>query len=526
MNQPALLPTSIRTISEGSEDLDFDELLHKAIDRIQKLAGEELRWTDYNLHDPGLTLLEAILWAMSDLRYRTDIRAHWNRRICFESPLALCVEAAPTKFPIEENDRSRLASTRRLWLQFALDYFDQAYSVSQQTDSNPKRTEQLPELQSRLQGLWDSLEHNVNDRTEPSPPSKYLPPIDIWTHRIRAWSLDSLPNELKERLFELRNDAAQSESDDAHAQVDAQVKQTLGWCPSRAEILASGIRKEVAPDQCEDDRGGALVWPPLPTQMLSVAPCLADDYAARLQAHWHHHGTGEVHPSRLWVVTGRACGITWDGQPVQTPVIDLPGTVSLLVDPEGRYHQGKSVSQQVASEQRKGFLDHCRRAFYDQAPCVADSRRYWNHEDILSGVEIHRTLCDEVCVGIVGRKLLHLRIRVLIDPSFHKENIRKEVSDVISDGLYFGFKEQRAFGYELANLDRRVGWLPNLVVRPTEIRNAILHVVGVEQITDLSMSLDDGADKSWTGDAVALPAYTVPTIGNCTISVQRVTNTQ
>ncbi len=50
--------------------VDFDMLRRRGIGRIQALAGE--RWTDYNVHDPGVMLLEAIAYALSDVAYRLD----------------------------------------------------------------------------------------------------------------------------------------------------------------------------------------------------------------------------------------------------------------------------------------------------------------------------------------------------------------------------------------------------------------------------------------------------------------------
>ena len=41
------------------------------LDYIQ-LLGSKL-WTDYNIHDPGITMLEALCYALSDLGYRTSL---------------------------------------------------------------------------------------------------------------------------------------------------------------------------------------------------------------------------------------------------------------------------------------------------------------------------------------------------------------------------------------------------------------------------------------------------------------------
>lgn len=50
--------------------LDVNELRKKGIDIIQKLTGSF--WTDYNLHDPGVTILEQLCYALSELSFRTD----------------------------------------------------------------------------------------------------------------------------------------------------------------------------------------------------------------------------------------------------------------------------------------------------------------------------------------------------------------------------------------------------------------------------------------------------------------------
>jgi hypothetical protein len=50
--------------------LDFDSLRNYGIELLQKMAGDT--WTDYNLHDPGVTILEALCYAITDLAYQSD----------------------------------------------------------------------------------------------------------------------------------------------------------------------------------------------------------------------------------------------------------------------------------------------------------------------------------------------------------------------------------------------------------------------------------------------------------------------
>jgi hypothetical protein len=56
------------------KSMQYDTLRELAIQRIQEMAGK--LWTDYNSHDPGVTMLEVLSYALTDLGYRTsfDIR--------------------------------------------------------------------------------------------------------------------------------------------------------------------------------------------------------------------------------------------------------------------------------------------------------------------------------------------------------------------------------------------------------------------------------------------------------------------
>jgi hypothetical protein len=55
-------------VLKPSEDYDF--LMEKGIEFVQKFSKEI--WTDYNLHDPGVTILEQICYGLTDLAYKTS----------------------------------------------------------------------------------------------------------------------------------------------------------------------------------------------------------------------------------------------------------------------------------------------------------------------------------------------------------------------------------------------------------------------------------------------------------------------
>jgi len=51
--------------------LDFDRLRREGIDYLGRLSGK--LWTDHNVHDPGITILEMLCYALLDLGYRTNL---------------------------------------------------------------------------------------------------------------------------------------------------------------------------------------------------------------------------------------------------------------------------------------------------------------------------------------------------------------------------------------------------------------------------------------------------------------------
>ena len=53
--------------------LNFDKLRSESIAYLGNLSGKI--WTDHNVHDPGITILEALIYAVLDLGYRTNLPA-------------------------------------------------------------------------------------------------------------------------------------------------------------------------------------------------------------------------------------------------------------------------------------------------------------------------------------------------------------------------------------------------------------------------------------------------------------------
>lgn len=63
----------IKRLQPDPDGLDFDGLRKEGLRLVQEMSGDV--WTDYNLHDPGVTILEALCYALTDLAYRSGFDA-------------------------------------------------------------------------------------------------------------------------------------------------------------------------------------------------------------------------------------------------------------------------------------------------------------------------------------------------------------------------------------------------------------------------------------------------------------------
>jgi uncharacterized protein YegP (UPF0339 family) len=72
MANPSTNSVVISKTNSGFPDyLDFDALRTSSIEYLSGLTGKI--WTDYNVHDPGITILEMLIYALLDLGYRTNL---------------------------------------------------------------------------------------------------------------------------------------------------------------------------------------------------------------------------------------------------------------------------------------------------------------------------------------------------------------------------------------------------------------------------------------------------------------------
>ncbi|MEL7122712.1 MAG: hypothetical protein AAFO07_24915, partial [Bacteroidota bacterium] len=64
-------PVSIEKNLQYPKSMDFSALKNEGIDIAQQLSGDI--WTDYNVHDPGVTILEQLCYALTELGYKASL---------------------------------------------------------------------------------------------------------------------------------------------------------------------------------------------------------------------------------------------------------------------------------------------------------------------------------------------------------------------------------------------------------------------------------------------------------------------
>ena len=90
---------------------DFYRLRREGIGHIEQTGSDE--WTDYNTHDPGISILEALAYAITELAYRTgfpieDILASAaSRRIGRQTPIPTRPSTRPARSSPSTRPRPR-----------------------------------------------------------------------------------------------------------------------------------------------------------------------------------------------------------------------------------------------------------------------------------------------------------------------------------------------------------------------------------------------------------------------------------
>ncbi|MES2328686.1 MAG: hypothetical protein V4539_03720 [Bacteroidota bacterium] len=140
--------------------LNFEFLRARGIELVQKYAGTA--WTDYNLHDPGVTILEYLCYAITDLAYRTnfdieDILTEKDGTIDLEKNLFFLKKEILTTNPVLVDDLRKLV----------IDQVQEVYNVWIERVTSPGGKDYMKGLyRVFIQPVNDEIQESFEGHTE------------------------------------------------------------------------------------------------------------------------------------------------------------------------------------------------------------------------------------------------------------------------------------------------------------------------------------------------------------------------
>ncbi|WGH74156.1 hypothetical protein P8625_08480 [Tenacibaculum tangerinum] len=159
INEHISIPKNIAT----KDDLDFSFLRKEGISYLETFGGK--LWTDFNSHDPGVTILEMLCYAITDLGMRIDtpledLLASKDPNLSLQAQFYKASEIFPTK-PVNELDYRKLfidlEGVKNCWLRT---YDKQVFVDCKNNKLGYQKFEDiLPEFQKdfTLKGLYSLL---------------------------------------------------------------------------------------------------------------------------------------------------------------------------------------------------------------------------------------------------------------------------------------------------------------------------------------------------------------------------------
>ncbi|BAV05989.1 hypothetical protein SAMN05421788_10663 [Filimonas lacunae] len=129
-------PVTIEKNYESNPAMDFAWLRKRAVELVQQYSGKV--WTDFNLHDPGVTILEQICFALTDLAYRTsvpitDLLSDDKGQVNYATNSFFSREQILTSSPVTITDLRKyvvdsIYEVNNIWLEPVLSPYTKTYS--------------------------------------------------------------------------------------------------------------------------------------------------------------------------------------------------------------------------------------------------------------------------------------------------------------------------------------------------------------------------------------------------------------
>ena len=149
--------------------LDFNDLRTEGITHLGNLTGKI--WTDYNTHDPGITILEALCYALVDLDYRTKLPAAdiFARKPAMTGPdnnfysPAQILACNPLTIIDYRKLLSDIEGVRNAWLEVAVDQVDNCLPENRNQPITSDCTGDYQPLLNGLYHIYLELEDGVDE---------------------------------------------------------------------------------------------------------------------------------------------------------------------------------------------------------------------------------------------------------------------------------------------------------------------------------------------------------------------------
>jgi hypothetical protein len=547
-------PPPITRPQPSEPDRDWEMLREQALEDLRALAGET--WTDHNTPDPGITVLEAALWALSDLHYRTAHRSwrtwtqetglaaadgtepvsgvplprdpatlHALAEALATAGLVATIDAAPDELSaITEVVRATRSSDAHLRLDVnqarALVRLVRRPALLRQVyDDSAQVAAVLEAVREELPGAdQEAIIRLAAGRLGERMPGSWRQEREAVLRRVAA----------EQRLSELRRRAdvivrrvgEAADWEGALGEIDDEVA-GLG---ARERMVAAGLHHappQAGPESFESTQGRTRHWPPHPLQVRSVEPVTAEDYARLAR--------GAPGVRRAWVVAKQLPGIGWDGRRV-TDEAARPGAITVVVEDDGTVPLADEPDE-------RSFLAHVLRHTLGQPVGLAidgavpaavavhaevDAPHRPHHDDL----DLHaprRLICDEIGAALVRRCGVTVRAVLHVPVTSNRAHVRQAADASIRQLFATGRRSGTPSGTPASSpptpgdiegpwppsAQAPTGWEPGAAVMVSEILRAIAAQEGVLGVVGVAARREGG---DWEEVELPLGGLCVPVL--------------
>lgn len=526
-------------------DADWDSLHAAALLALQEKQAPALEpWTDHNIHDPGITLLEAALWALADLHYRTANRA-WDSwsvevdawrglalatgadRIAGQKALTPPVDADATRAIAGAPSRARAVSDLTGWTASSLPPAGLSATAAAEVVRLLREPALLRAAFEGAAAVGRAVAGAASDAAALAAAAAALDGFAVWPEEVAALVRREQRHRYARRLQDQQGLVLQTlasiPSTTGPGLVNA-LETLLDVEADDARIaLALDPAPRADPELWETAAGETTLWPPHPLQALTCEPVTGTDYRRLLLADHRRLLLEDPAVERAWVVPGLAAGVLWNGQTSTTAYPWRQGAFTFLLEPTSE-----------PADETQFLKDQLIRVLTADNPSELD-KPYFDLRTAPDRETPRRLLGDELCAAIVGRCPVVVAGTLELTPTANTVQVLKEARDRLDaflsadriapfeppdvpgpdlvaprdlDGPWPRADDAAAYAADPSREDRDTGWQPGSPVRLSELVQLLQTVPGVLGVDGLCAQLD--GDTAWQADTLELDPFCVP----------------